>query len=188
MLAAAPVQAATVIYTISGTGSGVLEGAAFNSAAFTFTLTGDTSTITGAPGVMQFSPLSSAEFVISGAGSGTFNVQTYLGQNGNIIFFSQPGHGDLFDFYGPVIDLSTSFGPEAGINVFGLNQFQSVSTTAGALTFNASSNVVFSGQLIDTANAVPEPASWAMMITGFGAIGFAMRRRREQQPKAHFAV
>jgi hypothetical protein len=25
--------------------------------------------------------------------------------------------------------------------------------------------------------AVPEPASWALMITGFGLIGFAMRRR-----------
>lgn len=27
-------------------------------------------------------------------------------------------------------------------------------------------------------NGVPEPATWAMMILGFGAIGFAMRRRR----------
>jgi hypothetical protein len=26
--------------------------------------------------------------------------------------------------------------------------------------------------------AVPEPASWALMITGFGAVGVAMRRRR----------
>jgi hypothetical protein len=25
--------------------------------------------------------------------------------------------------------------------------------------------------------AVPEPASWAMMLLGFGAIGFALRRR-----------
>ena len=26
--------------------------------------------------------------------------------------------------------------------------------------------------------AVPEPATWAMMLLGFGAAGFAMRRRR----------
>ena len=26
--------------------------------------------------------------------------------------------------------------------------------------------------------AVPEPATWAMMLVGFGAIGFSMRRRR----------
>lgn len=27
-------------------------------------------------------------------------------------------------------------------------------------------------------NAVPEPGTWAMMIVGFGAVGYAMRRRR----------
>lgn len=29
------------------------------------------------------------------------------------------------------------------------------------------------------AAAVPEPATWAMMLLGFGVIGFGMRRRRE---------
>lgn len=28
-----------------------------------------------------------------------------------------------------------------------------------------------------TVNGVPEPATWAMMLVGFGALGFAMRRR-----------
>jgi hypothetical protein len=27
-------------------------------------------------------------------------------------------------------------------------------------------------------NAVPEPATWAMMLLGFGAVGFSIRRRR----------
>jgi PEP-CTERM motif-containing protein len=31
----------------------------------------------------------------------------------------------------------------------------------------------------DAAGAVPEPATWAMMIFGFGAIGFGMRRRKQ---------
>jgi len=31
-----------------------------------------------------------------------------------------------------------------------------------------------------TINPVPEPATWAMMLLGFGAVGFAMRRRRMQ--------
>ena len=30
--------------------------------------------------------------------------------------------------------------------------------------------------------AVPEPASWGLMLLGFGAIGTAMRRRRREQP------
>ena len=29
--------------------------------------------------------------------------------------------------------------------------------------------------------AFPEPATWAMMLFGFGAIGFAMRRRKQQK-------
>lgn len=27
-------------------------------------------------------------------------------------------------------------------------------------------------------NPVPEPATWAMMLFGFGAVGYSMRRRR----------
>lgn len=32
--------------------------------------------------------------------------------------------------------------------------------------------------LIDPVQGVPEPATWAMMLLGFGAIGFSMRRRK----------
>jgi hypothetical protein len=39
----------------------------------------------------------------------------------------------------------------------------------------AKSGEVASGSV--AAVAVPEPASWAMMLVGFGALGFAMRRR-----------
>ena len=35
--------------------------------------------------------------------------------------------------------------------------------------------------------AVPEPATWAMMIVGFGAMGFAMRRGRDAQTRVRFA-
>jgi hypothetical protein len=33
--------------------------------------------------------------------------------------------------------------------------------------------------------AVPEPASWLMLIIGFGGIGFAMRRRRSKLGEAY---
>jgi hypothetical protein len=34
------------------------------------------------------------------------------------------------------------------------------------------------GYFIDKGGVVPEPATWAMMISGFGLVGFAARRRR----------
>jgi hypothetical protein len=36
----------------------------------------------------------------------------------------------------------------------------------------------FNGSLTYTGGAVPEPASWALMIGGFGLVGASMRRRR----------
>ena len=38
-------------------------------------------------------------------------------------------------------------------------------------------NDYFGGFRFTAANAVPEPATWAMMLMGFGAVGYSMRRR-----------
>lgn len=43
------------------------------------------------------------------------------------------------------------------------------------LAYNASSNAVLYST---SAGAVPEPATWAMMLVGFGAIGTVARRKR----------
>jgi len=40
---------------------------------------------------------------------------------------------------------------------------------------------------LDTASAVPEPGTWAMMLLGFGAMGAAMRSRRRQKASVRFA-
>jgi hypothetical protein len=47
------------------------------------------------------------------------------------------------------------------------------------LTINGNNSGAGSlGGSITIRQAVPEPATWAMMLLGFGAVGFAMRRRR----------
>jgi hypothetical protein len=43
----------------------------------------------------------------------------------------------------------------------------------------ADSSVVDPPSASDIAAGVPEPATWAMFLIGFGAVGFAMRRKKE---------
>ena len=59
-----------------------------------------------------------------------------------------------------------------GAGTFTLNILGTPGTQNGAL----SGSVSFA-----STPAVPEPGTWAMMLLGFGGIGFAMRRRRRQQ-------
>jgi hypothetical protein len=40
------------------------------------------------------------------------------------------------------------------------------------------------GDRLDMLTAIPEPATWAVMLVGFGGIGVAMRRRRGAGPFA----
>jgi hypothetical protein len=43
----------------------------------------------------------------------------------------------------------------------------------------------FGGELVfNAAPAVPEPATWAMMLIGFGFLGAAMRRKKDLKPTA----
>lgn len=57
-----------------------------------------------------------------------------------------------------------------GVGTFTLNILGTPGTSSGS----------FGGSVAFTAAAaaVPEPGTWAMMLVGFGAIGFSMRRRR----------
>ena len=42
------------------------------------------------------------------------------------------------------------------------------------------------GGTVRDVDPVPEPATWAMMLLGFGALGFAMRRRKTATPRVNF--
>ena len=49
---------------------------------------------------------------------------------------------------------------------------------AGNSYINIHDSVYPGGEISGQLRAVPEPATWAMMLVGFGAIGMTMRRRR----------
>jgi hypothetical protein len=57
-------------------------------------------------------------------------------------------------------------------------------TDRGDVLVTSASNLVLTAS---TAGAVPEPATWAMMIGGMGVVGGAMRRRRSVSTKVSFA-
>jgi hypothetical protein len=57
-------------------------------------------------------------------------------------------------------------------------------------TFEYTANLPTAGDISGTGNfypAVPEPATWALMLLGFGGIGFAMRRQRRNTVLAQVA-
>lgn len=68
-----------------------------------------------------------------------------------------------FNSYDGSISIGTGPGPVTSISVL----FSTPST----------SPIVVTNFDTEFADLVPEPSTWAMMLVGFGAIGFAMRRR-----------
>jgi hypothetical protein len=70
---------------------------------------------------------------------------------------------------------------EFGAQITGENASQVVARYA---TGNAA---IIAGSLAPTAAAVPEPATWAMMLIGFGFVGGAMRSAKRRQAQVRFA-
>jgi hypothetical protein len=95
----------------------------------------------------------------------TINRATSLGQTDSL-----PGDFGNWESSG-ILDVSKLFGyADTGALFIGDVQAHSVSL--------GNNSLVEGGQLFFLSNAaVPEPASWAMMIAGFGLVGSAMRRR-----------
>lgn len=161
--------------TITASTGGFLFGSATNDAPTTHLVTGyfNTSTnsilnLTSAAGLFSFISLgysgSTSNFIPGGRADG-MNSVTFTGFDGAAQLFSQTvvlGDYDGFDNY------MTLTGPTAAIDRL------NIATQGFVLNLD---NIVTSSPI---AAAVPEPATWAMMIAGFGAVGFAMRRRRTQ--------
>jgi len=96
----------------------------------------------------------------SGSTDGTVTIQALL--DGTLVGSSSQVLGGVNQW--STLSLTGSF-----------NQVRITGTGTGFHPF-AIDNIVFSG------GAVPEPGTWAMMLLGFGMLGFAVRRSARQAP------
>ncbi len=120
--------------------------------------------------------------------SGTFN----LGGGGKDVVFFAPsgasidnvsGNGTAVTWTGGHVNIATPLTLAAGTNTltFGYTSLGGADfgfQGAGDEAWRARDILVSAPGATDLAGDVPEPLSWALMVTGFGGIGAALRRRR----------
>lgn len=118
-----------------------------------------------------FSDILTFNFAQFGNANATISSIFQVSQNNNIDFTSVTFNGTSFDIASSG-DVEFRFlqglAISPGLQTLGIN---------GVSGGNGSYAGTFS---VATLAAIPEPASWALMLLGFGAVGSTLRRRRHQ--------
>lgn len=123
--------------------------------------------------ILGFSP--SDSIVITKTGGGLFNLSSldlaiswYSGSsNANVLV-----NGNPLGITNSLTNYSLGLNNVSSVTITGLD------TSDGYWTAD---NIVYS------AAAVPEPSTWAMMLVGFGMVGFGLRSRRKQSVRVAYA-
>jgi hypothetical protein len=165
LIAAAPASAATFLFTYSGTNA---TNGAF-TATGTITTTNTTTlvngraayTITGITGTRNGSAITG--LVPAGTDFGGVAIDNYL--YASTPFLTDAGFGFT------VAGTTNLYNP-----YYFSGAYQEYVRTAAGADFQNTSGVTFT--LTQVGAAVPEPATWGMMILGFGMIGAASRSRK----------
>lgn len=153
MMAATSASAATYLFTATGTNF---------SASGTFTTS---NTALGNGGFL----ITNTTGTVSLNGNNSFSITgptTYLGAD-NVLFVNRPAQYLSLD--------GTSFTASNGtsVNLYFANGYQYIRSTG-----NNNAQALTSFTITPAAAAVPETATWGMMILGFGMIGAASRSRK----------
>lgn len=169
------------------------------AAAFTFDATASAGSVAQAAGGYVYQPVMSGTFAFTYTGatplhvlnrvyrtganllSATFVGGTIIGQNGATsgsasASTSVPGetisYASDFIRFNKTIDHDFAISASAITAALGFKQYQALNS------FKATTTGSFSTQPLPTlAAGAPEPASWAMLVVGFGLIGVARRRQ-----------
>ena len=114
-----------------------------------------------------------ARWTLDASSGNTFGIQGVYG-SGGLPFFVTPSMTAPVDDSG---SFSVGLNPNTTYSLTFFN-FGNVSVNSGGL--NSTASALFTMDWDITSTAVPEPQSWAMLISGFGLIGAGMRQRRRQ--------
>jgi hypothetical protein len=147
-------------------------------------------------GVLTGANITGWSFLMTNAGGSASlttanSLQTYFSGNAlsasasELVFdFSAIGHMQWDNFGSAGDDAYCLDSPGAAFTCIGAPPSE-VMVVNGAFSIAERSGRFVHGTAVDNAG-VPEPSTWAMMLAGFAAIGFAMRRQR-QHAQVRFA-
>ena len=166
-------------------GAAALAFASGAQAAVTLTAGSCTFQSCNASTVDQSTTISFNDAALANSFNESFSFVNTVAGLYSITFGSSSGSVDILTatLTGPggAINLAGPSGPDNIVN----EQFslEPINLAAGSYTFrttgtrqgNGAGSV---GGTLTVSAAVPEPATWALMLMGFGAVGFSMRRRR----------
>lgn len=122
--------------------------------------------------------------------SGTFNPAPQsidIGRNRISLFTNGAATYSTAGFNGFQLDFSNFIGSLSDLRISSASTFTPVgfTVTGNSVRINLSGQTVRANDVLEIA-AVPEPATWGMMIFGFGLVGTAIRRRAKVRTAVRF--
>lgn len=189
MLSATGASAATTVITPCPAGSLVCMAA--QPAGTTFSVTGGnpmsgTDPLTASIGhngiaTGDFTDLFQFRIGTEGQGligTGSGSVITFLfGDVANVDFTNVFVNNGMADFFATVSGTTANSVTITGVPIFG-GATNTLHVGGTVLANNGTNGIGSYGGALGFTPAVPEPATWGMMLLGFGVMGASLRRRR----------
>lgn len=116
-----------------------------------------------------------------GSGSVITSFSVISGVGTSLFFTAVSFFNGVNTFVVPLSELAGGSGTLNNIPIFSGN------VNRLSVSYTATGNASYGGQLTFVPGGIPEPMTWAMMIIGFAAVGFAMRRRSKEVARVRYA-